>query len=75
MMIRDLAEIYKALLPLYYVTQEAVGRGRALYAKETKFTPECIVCHPNDLDKIKTGGRPLVHLREWKGKFPFWRAV
>lgn len=68
-MLDDLMRMYKELYPpLYYVLQEGVGRGKVYHAKETKLTPECIICHPDDLAKIWTMGRSLVRLRKWKGK-------
>ena len=69
-LMQDLAKMLKVLCPvLYYVTQENVERGRVYYATKTKFTPECVVCHPDDLEKIKGVGRPLVALREWRPVF------
>lgn len=63
----DIAKMFKLLPPLYYATQEEVERGKVYYTKGTEFMPECVVCHPDDLEKvIRVISRPLVHLREWK---------
>lgn len=64
----DIVKMFRSLFPpLYYATEESIERGEMYYMKATKFTPECVACHPDDLEKIKAIiGRPLVHLREWK---------
>lgn len=60
---QDLAETCEIL---YYVTQENIERSNAYHIMETEFTPECVICHPGDLERIRMMGRPLVDLREWK---------
>lgn len=64
----DTAKMFRDLLPpLHYTTRESIERDKMYYIKETMFTPECVVCHPDDLEEVRSViGRPLVHLREWK---------
>lgn len=64
----DIAKMFKALLPpLYYATDMNIERDKMYYTKETRFTPECVICHPDDLEEVRAViCRPLVHLREWK---------
>ena len=66
----DIAKMFKALFPpLYYTTEKAVGPGAMYYVEKTKFMPECVICHPDDLERVRAMSRPLVHLREWE---PRW---
>lgn len=64
----DIAKVFKALLPpLYYAIEESIERDKMYYIEGGKFTPECVVCHPDDLEEIRAViCRPFVHLREWK---------
>jgi hypothetical protein len=57
---------------LWYGTSEGVPRDTILYAPATKWNPEYIAVHPDDLDSVREGlqsHRQLKHLREWKPQF------
>ena len=63
----QIKEMYDLLnQPLYYATSEYVERGKVLYSAGTLATPESIVVHPDDLEKVSIPGRRLVHLRDYK---------
>ena len=51
---------------LYYATSERVPEGKVILSGKTAVTPEFIVCHPNDSERIKREyvGVRLVHLRD-----------
>ena len=58
--------IDKLRIPLYYGTSDVITRGDFYHCKETEITPEYIICHPDDLDTLRTAfpTRLLVHLSE-----------
>lgn len=51
---------------LLYGTAEFVNPGELYYCKETDLSPEYIVCHPSDLERIKEilPNRRLVHIKD-----------
>ena len=51
---------------LLYGTAEFVTPGEFYHCKETELSPEYIVCHPNDLARIKEllPNRRLVHIKD-----------
>ena len=51
---------------LLYGTAEFVMPGELYHCKETDLSPEYIVCHPSDLERIKEllPNRRLVHIKD-----------
>lgn len=50
----DIRNIYKKLFPvLYYIKSEMGCRGSIIRVKKTRFSPEFIVIHPEDFEKIE----------------------
>ena len=51
---------------LLYGTAEFVKPGELYHCKETDLSPEYIVCHPSDLERIKEilPNRRLVHIKD-----------
>ena len=52
--------------PLYYGLDKNLERGVLYLCKETEFTPEFIVCHPDDFETVKSKitARRLVHIKD-----------
>jgi hypothetical protein len=50
--------------PLYFATDGNIKRGELYLCKEGDYNPEFIICHPDDLDDIKSKitNRTLVHI-------------
>lgn len=62
----DLA-IEKLYPVLYYATDPVLEPGRLIYVKETKLSPELVICRPEDLEALRAGlrqSRRLVHVRD-----------
>lgn len=58
---------FREKFTIWYGTQEGLERGKFLHCKATDYTPEFIVCHPDDLETLKqaTPGFTWRHLREY----------
>ena len=59
--------ILKAFPVLYYGTSDLLPRGQSYHCKETDYSPEFFICHPDDLDDFKKaliGVRRLVHIKD-----------
>ena len=64
---KDFQEMLDKVFPiLLYGTAEFVNPGELYYCKETDLSPEYIVCHPSDLERIKEilPNRRLVHIKD-----------
>ncbi len=62
----DMTELIEKYFPtLYYMTDLKAEEGKIFYVKECQWSPECIVCHPNDLEYLreKIRNRTLVHVK------------
>jgi len=51
---------------LYYGTDKNLDSGFVYYCRETDFNPEYIVCHPEDLDRLREiiTNRTLVQIKD-----------
>lgn len=65
-----LESIYQArrAIAIYYATSDQIERGKVVYSRKSEHAPEFFVCHPDDLESVKAGlgGRPVIHLRDWR---------
>lgn len=64
---KDYQEMFDKVFPiLLYGTAEFVKPGELYHCKETDLSPEYIVCHPSDLERIKEllPNRRLVHIKD-----------
>lgn len=65
-----LGDIQKAIdlvyPPLYYGLDKNTKRGTLYHCKETDYSPEYIVCHPDDFEDVKSKitARRLVHVKD-----------
>jgi len=57
--------------PIYYIDEELCTPGNVFMIEETDYTHECIVAHPDDLERLKreVPGR-WVHIRNAPIKIP-----
>ena len=65
--IEDFQKMIDKVFPiLLYGTAEFVTPGELYHCKETDLSPEYIVCHPSDLERIKKllPNRRLVHIKD-----------
>lgn len=63
----DFEEMLDKLYPvLYYGTDTNIERGKMYYCKEGDYHAEFIVCHPDDLEAVRSTitARRLVHIKD-----------
>jgi hypothetical protein len=65
--VEELQKIIDMLYPvLYYGLDKNMERGSLYLCKETEFSPECIILHPDDFEDVKSTitVRRLVHIKD-----------